>query len=223
MSSGRVNLIVHPLQVSIVIELPPAGNRAVHLEVPELAQVLVSAVDKNNAKPLPVDMYLAWSKFEVTYRHLLPHDPGSLAERSIDPEYIQATGPGRGSFYVPIGRTLIAVGYQGYDRESRWVEIVPGQNKLDFALIPYPTLLVGFLHGEDLVPAPRGLTVCAVDDDSEWRLTGPVEGRLLGTVGAPGRYLVRASPEATYVFPPREVRIRPGEHKEVDIAVRQNR
>ena len=222
-SSGRVNLIVHPLQVSVVIELPPAGDRAVHLEVPELAHVHVSAVDKSNAKPLPVDMYLAWSKFEVTYRHLLPHDPGSLAERSIDPEYIQANGPGRGSFYVPIGRTLIAVGYTGYDRESRWVEIVPGQNEVDFALIPFPTLLVGFLHGEDLVPAPRGLTVRAVDNDSEWRLSGPVGGRLLGTVEEPGRYLVRASPEARYVFPPREVRIRPGERKEVDIAVRQNR
>ena len=50
-----------------------------------------------------------------------------------------------------------------------------------------------------------------------------LDGRVYpGIVEEPGRYLVRASPEARYVFPPREVRILPGERKEVDIAVRQN-
>ncbi|MFP8871451.1 MAG: hypothetical protein VCB43_08495, partial [Myxococcota bacterium] len=206
-SSGRVNLIVHPMQVSVVIDLLPVANREVHLEVPELAHVHVHAVDKSNAKPLPVDMYLAWSKFEVTHRHLLPHDPGSLTERSIDPQYMQADAPGRGSFYVPIGRTLIAVGYRGYERESRWVEIVPGKNEFYYALKPFPTLLVGFLHGEDLVPAPHGLTVRALDNDSQWRRSGPVAGRLLGTVEQPGRYLISAPAKANYVFPPREVTI----------------
>jgi hypothetical protein len=65
--------------------------------------------------------------------------------------------------------------------------------------------------------------VRAVDNDSQWRLSGPVAGRLLGTVEQPGRYLISAPAKARYVFSPREVTIGPGEHKEVDIAVRQNR
>ena len=222
-SSGRVNLIVHPLQVSVVIELPPAGDRAVHLEVAELAHVLVSVVDRSSGEPLPVEMYVAWSKFEPTHRHQLPDDPGSLAERSVAPENIEPDGPGRASFYAPIGRTLVAVGYAGYEEESRWVEILPGQNEVDFALAPLPTLVVGFLDGDELVPAPRGLTVRAVDGDSEWQVWASVGGRLLGIFEEPGQYLVRASHEAEYVFPPREVRIRLGERIEVDIAVRQNR
>ena len=65
--------------------------------------------------------------------------------------------------------------------------------------------------------------VRAVDGDAEWELSGPVAGRLLGFVEEPGQYVVRASPEAEYVFEPREVRIRAGERTEVDIAVRPNR
>jgi len=70
---------------------------------------------------------------------------------------------------------------------------------------------------------PAGLIVRAVDGDAEWELSGPVAGRLLGFVEEPGQYVLRASPEAEYVFEPRVVRIRKGERTELDIAVRPNR
>jgi hypothetical protein len=222
-SSGRVNLIVHPLQLSVLIDLPPIGDRAVHLAVADLAHVLVRVVDKGSAELLPKDVHISWSKFKPLPRHLLPANSGSLAERNIDPEYLRSDGPGRASFYAPIGRTLVMVGLAGYEREGRWVELVPGRNEVDFALAPRSSLLVGFLYGDDLVPVPAGLIVRAVDADAEWELSGPVAGRLLGYVQEPGQYVVRASPEAEYVFEPREVRIRAGERTEVDIAVRPNR
>ncbi len=222
-SSGRVNLIVHPLQLSVLIDLPPIGDRAVHLAVAELAHVLVSVVDKSSAELLPKDVHISWSKFNPVPRHLLPANSGSLVERNIDPEYLRSDGPGRASFRAPIGRTLVMVGLAGYGRESRWVELVPGRNEVDFALARRSTLLVGFLDGDELVPVPAGLIVRAVDGDAQWELSGPVAGRLLGYVAEPGQYVVRASPEAEYVFEPREVRIRAGERTEVDIAVRPNR
>ena len=222
-SSGKVNLIVHPLQLSVLIDLSPIGDRAVHLAVAELEHVFVSVVDKSSAELLPKDVHVSWSKFKPLPRHLLSANPGSLAERNIDPEYLRSDGPGRARFYAPIGRTLVMVGLAGYEQEGRWIELVPGRNEVDFALALRSTLLVGFLYGDDLVPVPAGLIVRAVDGDAEWQLSGPVAGRLLGYVEEPGQYMVRASPDAEYVFDPREVRIRAGKRTEVDIAVRPNR
>ncbi len=220
-SSGRVNLIVHPLQLSVLIDLPPIGDRAVHLAVGELAHVFVSVVDKSSAELLSKDVHISWSKFQPVPRHLLLASPGSPAERNIDPEYLRSEGPGRASFHAPIGRTLVMVGLAGYEQAGRWVELVPGRNEVDFALGARSTLLVGFVYGDDLVPVPAGLIVRAVDGDAEWELSGPVAGRLLGFVEEPGQYVLRASPEAEYVFEPRVVRIRKGERTELDIAVRR--
>ena len=222
-STGKVNLIVHPLQLSVLIDLPPIGDRKVHLAVPEFAHVAVRVVDRSNPERWLKDVQISWSKFLPIARHLLPANPGSVAERSIDPEYLRFDGSGHASFYAPIGHTLVMVGLAGYELDRRWVELVPGSNEVVFALAPRSTLRVGFLYGDDLGPPPTGLIVSAVDGGAEWQIAGPVAGRLLGFVEQPGQYIVRASPEAEYVFNPREVRILAGEQTEVDIAVRPNR
>ena len=219
-SPGRVKLVVHPLQISEVIELPAAGNREAALAVPELARVLVRVVDAHHRLPVAVP-FVAWSRFDPELGHELETEPGSEAERALEMEFLDPGHAGAVDFAAPVGPILIGTGGAGYGEEARWVDVAPGRNEIEFVLAPRTTLVLGFLDGDALVPPPPGLSVRQVDGDASWERWDRAGSRVVGVFERPGRYLIEAGAEGEITFDPREIRIAEGESLELDLPVRR--
>jgi len=134
---GRYELKVKALELLGVVELGPAGDRAVHLEAALPHEVTVRLLAAAPDQPL---------KGGTVFWEMLTAD-GKLGYRSE--KHRDEAGA---RFLAPPGRMRLFAIADGHRIDSRVVDVIPGTNDFTLTAAPVQTIAVSFRDGDTAVP-----------------------------------------------------------------------
>lgn len=206
---GRYRLQLLPFMHNWVVELPETGLTDLELMLPEIAEVFVETVDAQSGERAALhDFY---------FRH---QDP-VVGRASNDWMRAEMVEPGSFRFWTTPGEVSIwprNQGTLGYGLNWMRVDLVPGQQSVQFELHPIYAIHMEFREGEAVLPiGPQGMMV-----QRDIRPVGH-EGRVTGDglqtdmrveVSAPGFYEIDFDGVTGDVFQPiprRQVHVQAGE------------